>query len=140
MRLFFGEPLGGGVKAVSDEVEEDPGKLLREERHLARGRIEVALQRDVESRLLGTGAVIGEVQRLLDQCVQVDVPPLLHAAVSRMQQHVAHDGVGALAVLHDTAEIVLQEPRDVVDLAADLLGQLVFRCAQGLLQLLDQFG
>ena len=32
----------------------------------------VALQRDVEALILSAGAVIGEVERLLDQAVEVD--------------------------------------------------------------------
>ena len=38
--------------------------------------VEVAFQRDVEVLVLGAGAVIGEVQRLLDQRVEVDRAPL----------------------------------------------------------------
>ena len=38
--------------------------------------VEVAFQRDVEALILGAGAVIGEVQRLIDQRVEIDRPPL----------------------------------------------------------------
>ena len=37
-----------------------------------------------------------------------------------MQQHVLDDGVGALAVLHDLFEIVLQHAGQFVDFSADL--------------------
>ena len=38
--------------------------------------VEVALERDVELAVLGARAVIGEVQRLLDQRVDVDALPV----------------------------------------------------------------
>ena len=38
--------------------------------------VEVALQGDVEALILGAGAVIGEVQRLLDQRVEIDLAAL----------------------------------------------------------------
>jgi hypothetical protein len=40
-----------------------------------------------------------------------------------MQQHVLDDGIGALAVLYDLLQIVLQHPRQFVDLAANLAGE-----------------
>ena len=42
----------------------------------ARPRLEIALQGDVEALILGAGAVIGEVQRLLDQGVEIDLAAL----------------------------------------------------------------
>ena len=83
--------------------------------------IEARSQRDVEARLLGARAVIGEVEALLDQGVDVD-RPLLARALARMQQHVLDDGIGALAVLHDLFEVALAACRsDLVDLAARLV-------------------
>ena len=45
-----------------------------------------------------------------------------------MQKHVLDDGVGALAVLNDLLQIVLQEPSQFIDFFADLIGK------RGLLQ------
>ena len=64
--------LGGGIEAVAEQVEEDPGHLLRHQLDRREAAVELALQRDVEALILGAGAVIGEVQRLLDQRVEVD--------------------------------------------------------------------
>ena len=69
--------------------------------------IEVLIQPDLEILLLGAGAVIGEIEALLDQRIDVD-RPVLARALARMQQHVLDDGVGALAVLHHFFEIALQ--------------------------------
>src|SRR6516225_8446243 len=53
--------LRGGVEAVADEVQEHAGHLLRRQLD-RRGRgVEIAFQGDVEARILGAGAVIGEV-------------------------------------------------------------------------------
>ena len=63
---------------------------------------EVALERDVEVLILRARAVIGEVQRLLDQRIDVGLLPVAGAA-ARMRQHALDDAVGALAVLGDLA-------------------------------------
>ena len=88
----------------------------------ARAVLEIALQGDVEVLVLGAGAVIGEVERLLDQRVEIDLAALA-AAAARMLQHALDDVVGAPAVLGDLFEIAGQHPDDLVDLGALVLGQ-----------------
>ena len=85
---------GGGVEAVGDQVEEHAGDFLRKHHDLAGRGIEVAPQGDVKAGLLGAGAVIGEVEALLHQRVDVG-GPVLAGALARMQQHVLDDGIGA---------------------------------------------
>ncbi len=80
------------------------------------------LQRDVEAGLLGARAVIGEVEAFLDQRIDIG-RPVLAGALARMQQHVLDDGVGALAVLHDLFEIVLQQSGHFIDFLALLVGE-----------------
>ena len=77
------------------------------------------LQGDIEALLLGPRAVIGEIEALLDQGIDID-RPVLAGALTRMQQHVLDDGVGALAVLHDLVEIALQHIGNLADLGAQL--------------------
>ena len=64
--------------------------------------------------------------------------PVLAAALARMQQHVLDDGIGALAVLHDLFQIVLQKPRQLIDFGADLLRELSW--LEHVVQLVSQFG
>src|SRR5271165_2653040 len=66
---------GRRVKAVCEQVEE--------------------IERDVELLVLGAGAVIGKVERLLDQIVEVD-HAMLAALAARMLEHALDDAVGRL--------------------------------------------
>ena len=109
--------LVGRVKAVAEQVEEDAGDVLRHQLDRFQRRIEFLLQGDVEALIMGAGAVIGEVQRLLDQGVEVDLPALA-ADAARMLQHALDDVVGALAVLGDLFEIAGQHLDRLVDLGA----------------------
>ena len=54
-----------------------------------------------------------------------------------MQQHVLDDGVGALAVLHDLGEVVLQKPGQLIDLGADLVGDRSL--LQDIIELVGEF-
>ena len=91
-----------------------------EQIRLAGGRVERALQRDVEALLLGARAVIGEVEAFLDQGVDVD-ELMLARSLPRMQQHVLDDGIGALAVLHDFFEIAAQHVGQLGNVGARLV-------------------
>ena len=75
------------------------------------------MQRDVEAGFLRPRAVIGEVEALLDDRVDVG-GPVLARSLARMQQHVLDDRIGALAVLHHLFEIALQHVGEFVDLLA----------------------
>src|SRR5215813_3599435 len=59
-------PFGGGIKTVADQVEENPGDLLEYEVDGDDVGIEIALQGDVEARVLSASAVIRQAERLLD--------------------------------------------------------------------------
>jgi hypothetical protein len=82
--------------------------------------IEMAFHRDVEALILGAGAMIGEVERLFDERVNVGRLPIT-AAAARMRQHAFDDAVGAAAVLGDLVEIAGQHPDDFVDLGAGIV-------------------
>ena len=81
--------------------------------------------------------MIGEVEAFVDQGIDVG-RPVLAAALARMQQHVLHDGVGALAVLDYLFEIVLQKARQFIDFRTDLVSD---RCRlQDIVQFVGQLG
>ena len=94
-------------------------RLLREQIDLSSGRVKGSLQGDIEALLLGPSPVVGEIEALLDQGVDVD-RPMLSRALARMQQHVLDDRIRAFAVLHDFIEIALQHIRNRSDLCAQL--------------------
>ena len=81
--------------------------------------------------------MIGEIEALLDEGVDID-GPMLARAFARVQQHVLDDGVGALAVLHDLVEIVAQSVRQFGDFSARLI--IERHASQGFPQFIDQFG
>ena len=99
---------------------------------------EIALQGDVEALVLGAGAVIGEVQRLLDQRVEIDRAALA-ALAARMLQHALDDAVGPPAVLGDLFEIAGQHRDDFVDLGEVVAVERRQGRRRGLLQLVEQF-
>ena len=81
--------------------------------------------------------MIGEIERLLDQAVQIDALPLA-AAAARMQQHAADDAVGAAAVLGDLSKIAGQHLDRVVDIGA-LVAVEPLQCRRRrFLQLIEQ--
>ena len=109
--------------------------LLREQIDLTGGGVKGPLQRDIEALLLGPRPVIGEIEALLDQGVDID-RPVLPGALTGMQQHVLDDRIRALAVLHDLVEIALQHIRNSSDLRAQLAVEV--RASKRLPQLVDE--
>ena len=81
--------------------------------------------------------MIGEIEALLDERVDVD-RPMFARSFARMQQHVLDDGVRALAVLNDLVEIVSQSVRQFSDFTARLI--IARHSAKGFPQFVDQFG
>src|SRR5687768_13073924 len=67
------------IKAVGNEVQKDAGDLLGIEVDLPGRRVQRLLQRYVEPLLLGTCTVIGEIETLLDDGVDVGRPMLARA-------------------------------------------------------------
>src|SRR3954453_53049 len=55
------QPLGGGVEAVAEQIEEDASHLLRRQHDAADSPVIVPVDRNVECLILGAGAVISEV-------------------------------------------------------------------------------
>ena len=68
--------LVGGIEAVAEQVEEDAHHLLWRDLDRREAGLEIALQGDVEALVLRPGAVISEVERLIDEGVEVDLAAL----------------------------------------------------------------
>src|SRR4029077_8701717 len=107
----------GGIKAIAKQVEKDPGDLLWDQLERRDRPIELALQGDVEALIPGAGTVKCEIERFLDEPVDVGSLPL-PAAAPRMRQHAPDDAVGALAMLDDLFEVAGQHLGDLLDLGA----------------------
>src|SRR5262249_45432878 len=90
-----------------------------------------------EVRILRTGAVIGEVQGLLDERVQIGSLPVV-AAATRVLQHAPDNAVGAAAVLDDLLQISGQHSNCLDNLVA-LAGIEGADRAGCFLQLVQQF-
>src|SRR6516164_8536268 len=71
---------GGGIEAIAEQVETDAGDVLGDEFDRSYGLGEISFQRDVEARILSPATVIREVQRLLDQAVEIDTATFAAAA------------------------------------------------------------
>ena len=82
--------------------------------------------------------MIGEVQRLLDQRVEVDRPALARDP-ARVFEHALDDAVGALAVLGDLVEVAAQHLDDLVDRGALVVAERRHGRRRRLLQLQQQF-
>ena len=105
--------LGCGIESVRDQIKEGAGDFLWEYFDHAGLLVEISLQCNVELRLLGPRAMIGEIETLIQQRVDVG-GPVLAGAFARMQEHVFNDGIGALAVLNDLFEVAFQEFADFI--------------------------
>ena len=82
--------------------------------------------------------MIGEVQSLLDQAVQIDLPALARDP-ARVFEHGLHDIVGAPAMLGDFLEIAGEHLDRLVDLAALVLVERRDPRRGGTLQFIEQF-
>src|SRR5260221_12125079 len=88
-------------------MEQYPRDLLREKIEVTGGRVKGPFQGDFEPLLLRPCRLIGDIEALLDDSVDVD-GSILAGTLPRMQEHVLHDCICALAVLHDLFEIIPQ--------------------------------
>jgi hypothetical protein len=84
----------------------------------ARVRIDIPPHCDVEAWLFSSCAVIGKIETLLDQGIDIS-RTLFARALARMQEHVLHNGIGPLTVLHNLAEVVLQQAGQLIHLRAE---------------------
>jgi hypothetical protein len=130
--------LGGGVEAVAEQIETDAGHVLRHQFDRSDGRAKIAFQRDVELLVLRARTVIGEVERLFDQAVEVDLAALA-AFPARMLEHAHDDAGGAPPVLGDFFQVAGQHCDDLVDIGTFVLGQAGDRRRRGLLQFVERF-
>jgi len=107
----------GGIEAVANQVKEHARHVLRHDLDRCEGAVEVAFHRDVEALVLGAGAVIGEVEGLIDQRVEINLLPIT-ATPARVLQHALDDAVRPPSVLGDLVEIARQHRDRVIDLGA----------------------
>src|SRR5258708_32136957 len=110
------------VEAVGNQIQKRPCNLLGKRVHLTGVRIKGPLQSDVEAWLLGSRSVIGEIEAIFHEGVDID-RSVLAGTFPRMQQHVLDDRVGALAVLDHLFKIAFQYLRQLVRLLARFLFQ-----------------
>src|SRR5262249_22139594 len=95
------------IKAISEQVEKHARDVLGNQLDGTKIGVEVALDRNVEFPILCASAMIGEVERLFDQRVDIDVLALV-ASAPGMQEHAFDDAVGTAAVLGNLGQIVIQ--------------------------------
>jgi len=91
---------------------------------------------DLEALPFCASAMIGEIEALLDERVDID-RPVFARTFARVQQHILDDGVGAFAVLNDLVEVVAQSVRQFSDFAARFV--IARHSAKAFPQFVDQF-
>src|SRR6516165_4639559 len=128
---------GSGVEAIAEQVETDAGDVLRDKLDGSYGLGEISFECDVEARILSPATVIGEVQRLLDQAVEIDTATFA-AAATRMLQHALDDAIGAASVLGDLFEIAGQHRDRLVNLSTLFVTECIDRWSGGFLQFVEQ--
>src|SRR6516165_9489946 len=127
----------GGIEAVANQVQEHARHVLRHDVDRREVAVEVAFHRDVEALVLGAGAVIGEVEGLIDQRVEINLLPIT-ATPARVLQHALDNAVRPPSVLGDLVEIARQHRDRVIDLGAGaVIERRQCRC-RGFLQLIQQ--
>jgi hypothetical protein len=80
--------------------------ILWEQVSFASSGIKRLFHHDIKILFLSPRAMIGEIEAILDETVDIH-RPALPGALARMQQHVFDDRIRTLAVLHDLVEIAL---------------------------------
>ena len=134
----FALALGRRIEAIPEQVEKHARDVLRYEFDRPEIGIEVALQRDVEVLILSAGPVVGEIERLLDQRIEVDGLALA-AAAARMQQHALHDAVGPPPVLGNLGQVAGQRRDQILQASASASRfEPVHGRAERLLELVQQ--
>src|SRR5262245_40437916 len=118
--ISLGSTLCRRIKTVRDQVQKHPRKILRKYVGLPSVRIEYPLHGDIEALFLSSCTVIGEVEAILDESIDVD-DAVLTGPFARVQQHVLDDCISPPAVLHDFVEIAAQRIGQFVNLGACLL-------------------
>src|SRR5262249_32719292 len=93
-------PLVSGIEAIAYEIKEHSSQLLPHDINRCEISVEVALERDIEVRVLRARTVIGEIQGLLGERVQINRLPIV-AAATRVLQHTSDNAVGATTVRDD---------------------------------------
>src|SRR5262249_30431467 len=91
---------GDCIKTIAEQIETDAGNVLRNKFDRSNRFGVISLKGNVETLILGSPTVIGEVQRFLNQAVEVDASTLA-AAGAGMLQHAFDDIVGTPSVLGD---------------------------------------
>ena len=81
--------------------------------------------------------MIGEVQRLLDQRIQIDALALADRAAG-MRQHAGDDAVGAAAMLGDLGQIAGHHLEDLVELGPAVVVEPGQCWRRGRLQIVQQ--
>jgi hypothetical protein len=102
----------------------------------AHRRVQERVNADIERRILGPHAMIGQVDIFTEQ--QVDVGRLAYPCLAaRVLQHTVDNAVGALAVLGDFLHILLQGCQQIGNIfkrlgieESLLLGQVVMQLVQ----------
>src|SRR3981189_960627 len=97
IEAIFGLAFHCRIETVRDEVEQHARDLQRQQFGFAGGGIEILLQPDLKTLFLGAGAVVGELEALANQRIDVDSAPLTRA-IARAHEHIPADRARPLGV------------------------------------------
>src|SRR3984885_13783270 len=135
--VCFSPALVRGIESIAEEIEEHARDILRHKRDRRDILAVSPFYRHVEVLILSAGAVIGEIERLVDQGVEIDAFQTT-AAAAGMSQHAFDDIVSALAMLNDPLEVADQHFACLIDFAALSLVERRKSWRGGLVQLAQQ--
>ena len=86
-------------------------QVLRDSVHFSHALVEVLFDAQLEIRIGGPSAMVGQIGMLVDQAVDRSRAPL--AGTATHHQHVVHDPVRALAVPVDPLQVPCQVIADI---------------------------
>src|ERR1051325_9840500 len=107
--------LGGGIEAVAEQIQADAGDVLWDEFNRGNGCIEITFESYIEALILSAATVVSEVQRLINEGVEINATTLA-GATPGMLQHAADDAIGTSSMFGNLFEVAGQHPNGFIDL------------------------
>ena len=126
-----------GLKGVGEHVEKGTADVLGHHLDGADLFVKIDAQGCIEVCVLRPHGMVGQFHVLLQQRIEIDLPPVPRPGTGVLQ-HAAHDAVRPAAVLPDLVQIDLEIIENLLDLLSQVEILVVLRFVDDFANLVDQ--